>query len=74
MREREGIIEFFMLRSSYKRLKERLELKEIYDMKCLHCERKINEYFDNIFINDNNLPDVVVEEYNNKVQCHIMSK
>ena len=31
----------------------------------LHCEREIDEYFNNTVIKDNNLPDVVVEEYNN---------
>ena len=38
----------------------------------LHCEREINEYFDNIFINDNNLPDVVVEQYNNYRITYLM--
>ena len=36
----------------------------------LHCEREIDDYFDNPVVNDNNLPDVVIDivnEYNDKI-------
>ena len=59
------IIELFTLRSSYDELKERLELKEIDD------------YFDDTFINDKNLPyDVmsVVEEYDDKITYLMLTK
>ena len=39
-------------RSSYNELKERLELKEIDNTKCLPYEMKINDYFDNTVVND----------------------
>ena len=38
----------------------------------LHCKREIDGYFNNIFINDNNLPDVIVEEYNNDKITYMM--
>ena len=66
------------MRSSYDELKERLELKEmINNMKCLPAEIDIDDYFDDTFINDNNLPDVVidiVEEYNDKITYLMLNK
>ena len=53
-------IELYKLKRNYNELRERLEGVNI--IKYLPVEREIEEYFNNIFINDNNLPDVIVEE------------
>ena len=68
--ERERIIELFTLSRSYQELKERLELKEIDDIKYLPCEIEMDDYFDDTVVNDENLPDVVmnvVEEYDDRM-------
>ena len=60
---------------SYEGLVKRLEFEGIKYMKCLPWEMKIDDYFDDTFINDKNLPDVVmkvVEEYDDKI-TYLMS-
>ena len=50
----------------YKRqeLIERLEVEKINNTKCLPYEMKIDDYFDNTVVNEENLPDVVIDIVN----------
>ena len=59
-------IELYKLKRNYNELRERLEGVKINNIKYLPVEREIENYFDTIFVNDNDLPDVIVEEYKNE--------
>ena len=60
-------IELYKLKRNYNDLRELMMLEgvNINNIKYLPVERERENYFDNIFINDNDLPDAIVEEYKN---------
>ena len=58
-------IELYKLKRNYDELRKRLEGVKINHIKYLPVEREIENYFDDIFVNDNDLPDVIGEEYKN---------
>ena len=58
-------IELYKLIRNYDVLRKILEVVNMNHIKYLPVEREIENYFENICINDNDLHDVVVEEYNN---------
>ena len=45
---------------------------KINNIKYLPVEREIEDYFDNTFINNKHLPDVIVEEYKNDKIAYLM--
>ena len=58
-------IELYKLKRNYDELRKRLEGVKINNIKYLPVAREIENYFDDVFINNKHLPDVIVEEYKN---------
>ena len=55
-------MELYKLKRKYNELKEMLEVIEINDMKYLLCAGEIENCFDDTYLNNNNLPYVVMNE------------